>query len=318
MSRVLVLKDEVAKFAKYSEKPLSKGQVLIKQHLIGVNHEDIAILQKSKKEDKAQTFGFEGVGVIEDVIPSGIRKLAKGDRVCYFTNLPRASSEHVILPEHLVIKMYDEVDEGVGATIRKAMMAHTIIYQVYRMPQKSWIVVNGACGGVGHYLCQWAARLNLNVIALVGLEEKKAAASNFGCKYVLNWRTDNVVEEIMRITKGVGANCVVDCIGADFFDIGIRCLMYFGMYISTASLSGVITANSAQLQERSNFITSLNIWHYKSYDHFSILGGLEFFEAFNSYGIRPLIRKFSYKDTVKAIDTLAKGHNVGCNVVSLI
>ena len=60
-----------------------------------------------------------------------------------------------------------------------------------------------------------------------------------GCKHVINYKKENVVEKIMDITNGRGVPIVYDGVGKDTFNISIDCLSKRGMFVSFGNASGM-------------------------------------------------------------------------------
>lgn len=92
-------------------------------------------------------------------------------------------------------------------------MAHTLINRVFVASLVKRILIQSATSGVGHLLCQWAKYLNIEVIGTVGSDEKIDYARSIGCSYVLNYKTQDIVAEVAKITDYGGVGIVYDSVG---------------------------------------------------------------------------------------------------------
>ena len=73
-----------------------------------------------------------------------------------------------------------------------------------------WIYVAGAAGGVGHFAAQMARLSGLKVIGTAGKPASLDLLGTLGLELVVDYRTQDVVGEIMRITGGKGVDLVYD------------------------------------------------------------------------------------------------------------
>jgi NADPH2:quinone reductase len=64
-----------------------------------------------------------------------------------------------------------------------------------------FVLVHAAAGGTGQYIVQMAKNLGGIVIGTVGSEEKVEIAKNVGCDHVINYKTHDIEQEVLRITN---------------------------------------------------------------------------------------------------------------------
>ncbi|MHA1189932.1 MAG: zinc-binding dehydrogenase, partial [Alphaproteobacteria bacterium] len=95
-------------------------------------------------------------------------------------------------------------------------------------------------GGVGLIACQWARSEGIELIGTAGSDEKCALAKAHGAAHVINYRTQNFVEEVKALTDGGGVDVVMDGVGKDTFDGSLDCLKPLGMMISFGNASGPV------------------------------------------------------------------------------
>lgn len=90
------------------------------------------------------------------------------------------------------------------------------------------VLIHGGAGGVGHVAIQIAKLSGAAVIATVGSEENAKFASEMGADFVIQYRVQDFVEEVNRITEGKGADVVLDTVGSDVLRRSVDAVAYGG------------------------------------------------------------------------------------------
>ena len=72
------------------------------------------------------------------------------------------------------------------------------------------VLVTGGAGAVGHYAVQLAKWAGARVIATVSSPGKAAAASAAGADHTVNYRTEDVAAQVLKMTDGAGVDRIVD------------------------------------------------------------------------------------------------------------
>jgi NADPH:quinone reductase-like Zn-dependent oxidoreductase len=75
------------------------------------------------------------------------------------------------------------------------------------------VLVMGAAGGLGSCLVQVARSCGAHVIAGAGADERLQAALSLGAHVGINYRRDDLEQEVMRLTQGRGVDVVFENIG---------------------------------------------------------------------------------------------------------
>ena len=100
-----------------------------------------------------------------------------------------------------------------------------------------WILVMGATGGLGSCCVQAAKKMGAIVIAGAGADDRVDKAINyFGADFGINYREQNLVSEVKRLTEGRGVDIVADNIGDPD--------LWSGAMESLASMGRLVTAGS--------------------------------------------------------------------------
>ena len=73
--------------------------------------------------------------------------------------------------------------------------------------------VLGAAGGVGLAAIQLGKLMGAKVIAAAGSQTKMDVCSKQGADHVINYKSQNLVDEVNRITNGQRADVIYDPVG---------------------------------------------------------------------------------------------------------
>jgi NADPH:quinone reductase-like Zn-dependent oxidoreductase len=78
----------------------------------------------------------------------------------------------------------------------------------------------------------------LHVIVTCGSDEKCARALELGAQAAINYREQDFVEEVHRVTNRAGVSVIVDMIGGDYLARNLACLAEEGRHVSIAVQHG--------------------------------------------------------------------------------
>jgi NADPH:quinone reductase-like Zn-dependent oxidoreductase len=123
-----------------------------------------------------------------------------------------------------------------GAAVPLAMLTawHALVEQVGVRPGQS-VLVQAAGSGVGSAAIQIARLCGARVITTVGSDDKIDFARSLGAERVVNYRTQDFVEETKRWTGKRGVDVVVEHIGGETFEHSIQALTRLGTLITIGS-----------------------------------------------------------------------------------
>jgi NADPH2:quinone reductase len=296
-----------------------KDEVLIRHTAIGINHFDICFRNGAYKLGKTPAIlGLEACGIIE-AVGRGVKEYKVGERVAYATGPMGSYSERrVIKQQYLVTPPQGLTDEQVAGCLLKGMMAHTLLFRVYLAARAKKILIHCAAGGVGHFLCQWAKHLGLEIIGTVGSDAKVAIAKSFGCDHVINYKSKDFLNEVDVLTKGGGVGLVYDGVGKDTILKSIDCLWPMGMCVSYGESSGATPPiNINNLLLNSLYITRPTLALYKAKRIELILSANEVFNAILKGILKPNITTYKFDQIPQAHLDLESRKTVGSLVVKV-
>jgi putative PIG3 family NAD(P)H quinone oxidoreductase len=101
-----------------------------------------------------------------------------------------------------------------------------------------WVLVHGGTSGIGTMAIALGRLFGLKVIVTCGNDEKCARSLALGAEAAINYREQDFVEEVHRVTERVGVNVVIDMVGGDYLPRNLACLAKEGRHVSIAVQRG--------------------------------------------------------------------------------
>lgn len=112
------------------------------------------------------------------------------------------------------------------------------VFAIARLQPGETLLVQGGSSGIGVTAIQLAKALGSQVVVTAGSDEKCAACAALGADHAINYRTQDFVAEIKRLTGGHGADVVLDMVAGDYVGREIECLADDGRLAIIATQGG--------------------------------------------------------------------------------
>ena len=260
---------EVLEYVDYElESKILDSEVRINQTSIGLNYIDtyhrsgIYPLPTKLPVCPGLEASGEVIGIGENV--SGFMI---GDRVCYASVPMGAYCEVRDFPTSNLIKIPDSISNNTAASILlQGMTVEYLFERLYQIKKDEYILFHAAAGGVGLIACQWAKSVGCKMIGTVSTNEKAELAKANGCSFIINYKSENVVEKVKEITNNKGVPVVYDGVGKDTFNISLECLSLRGLMVSFGQSSGMIPQVDLHktFNPKSLYYTRPTLMHYNS------------------------------------------------------
>jgi NADPH2:quinone reductase len=207
---------EVLTFGELPTPDAAAGEVRIRLEASGVNPADTYRRAGSHHGPRFPCVipNSDGAGVI-DQIGAGVTRLKVGQRVWLFNGQRNGrafgtAAEYIALAEQLVTPLPDQLSFAQGATLGiPCMTAWCSVFADGPITGQT-VLVPGGAGAVGHYAVQLAKWGGARVIATVSSEAKAEQARLAGADLVVNYKTEDLVEQAMAFTDDRGVNRVID------------------------------------------------------------------------------------------------------------
>jgi NADPH:quinone reductase-like Zn-dependent oxidoreductase len=145
-------------------------------------------------------------------------------------------AELVKAPAANVLPLPDTIPFEAGAAVPLAMLTswHALVAQVEVRPGQT-VLVQAAGSGVGSAAIQIARLCGARVITTVGSDDKIQFARALGADHVVNYRTQDFVEETKKWTGKRGVDVVVEHIGGETLERSVYALTRLGKLVTIGS-----------------------------------------------------------------------------------
>lgn len=218
-----------------------KGGVRIAVQACGMNFPDSLIIQNKYQFKPPLPFspGGEVAGIV-DAIGEGVDANLLGQRVMAMT-LHGGLAEHVVVPADALLNCPETMpfETAAGFTMTYGTSMHALKQRAQLQP-KEVLLVLGAGGGVGIAAVEIGKQMGATVIAAASSDEKLAAAVKAGAQHTINYSTQDLREEIKRLTDGRGVDVVYDPAGGPMFEAALRSTAWGGRVLVVGFASGDI------------------------------------------------------------------------------
>lgn len=101
------------------------------------------------------------------------------------------------------------------------------------------LLIQGGSSGIGVTAIQLARAHGAQVIVTAGSDEKCAACLALGAHHAINYKTQDFVSEVLRMTDGRGADVVLDMVAGAYVSRELQCLAEDGRLVIIAVQGGV-------------------------------------------------------------------------------
>ena len=223
-------------------RPLPKpaeGEVLIRVAAAGVNRPDVLQRQGHylPPPGAPDLPGLEVAGTIVAIGPSSGGGLAVGDQVCALV-AGGGYAEYCAAPAPQCLP----IPRGLGMVAAAAIpetyfTVWTNVFERGGLQAGETLLVHGGSSGIGTTAIQLGAAFGARVITTVGNAEKAAACAVLGAS-AINYRDEDFVAAVQRLTDGAGVDVVLDMVGGDYTPKNIELLRTDGRLVQIAFLRG--------------------------------------------------------------------------------
>jgi acyl transferase domain-containing protein/NADPH:quinone reductase-like Zn-dependent oxidoreductase/acyl carrier protein/SAM-dependent methyltransferase len=211
------------------------GKVEIAVHAAGLNFRDVLWTMGMLPEEAVEegfsgpTIGMECAGEVVRLGP-GVTDFKVGDRVVAFASSCFAS--HVVTDVASTSRIPQEMEFAEAATIPTAFLtAYYALDHLADLQPGESILIHGAAGGVGLAAIQIAKLNGAKVFGTAGSNKKRKMLETLGVDHVLNSRSLEFADEIMRLTDGVGVDVVLNSLAGEAINRSLKCLRPFGRFL---------------------------------------------------------------------------------------
>ena len=232
------------------------GEVLVEVHCAGVNRPDC--LQRAgaypPPPGANPRLGLEVSGRIA-ALGAGVLRWQVGDEICAL--VPGGGyAEYCVAPAQWCLPIPPGVSlQDAGGLPETHFTVWNNLVDRGRLAQGEAVLVHGGTSGIGITAIQVARLFDATVIATAGSDDKVAFCRKIGAQHAVNYRTQDFVAEVERITAQRGVDVVLDIVGGDYLPRNLRCLALEGRLLLIAFLK----SSRAEIDFRAVMLRRLTI-----------------------------------------------------------
>ena len=267
----------------YRDPAAGPDEVVVRVKACALNQVDMLLLDGRfpPPEGLPHVNGCEVAGTVETT-GAAVKGLARGQRVIIFPGFACGSCEYCLrgertvcvrygylgahkdggyaelvkAPAHNMLPLPDAIGFDAGAALPLAFLTswHALVAKAELKPGQT-VLVQAAGSGVGSAAIQIARLMGARVITTVGADDKIEFAKALGAERVVNYRTQDFVEEAKQWTNKRGVDVVVEHIGGETLEKSIYALTRLGTLVTIGSHD----THSARLDLRHVYSKNLKI-----------------------------------------------------------
>ncbi|HMS27212.1 MAG TPA: NAD(P)H-quinone oxidoreductase [Burkholderiaceae bacterium] len=219
------------------------GEVLIRVHASGVNRPDV--LQRAghypAPAGASDIPGLEIAGIIEggDLAALAVAGMQVGDSVCALV-AGGGYSEFCVAPVAQCLPIPKGLNFIEAASLPETFFTvWSNVFERARLQDGETFLVHGGTSGIGVTAIQMAKSFGSVVIATAGSDEKCAACLALGADHAINYKTQDFVAEVNKITHDKGVDVILDMVAGNYVAREMTCLADDGRLVIIAVQGGV-------------------------------------------------------------------------------
>jgi NADPH2:quinone reductase len=222
-----------------AEPKVDAGEIVIKVHSVSVNRTLDCVVRAGNYPVTLQMPHVLGVDPAGEVVEvgSGVTKFKVLDRVAVISIIPCLNckqcvkgqeanclaskhiglhrwggyAEYVAVPERNAFKIPDNLSFAEGTVItRHFPMAFNLLASKTTVKPGETVLVMGVSGALGSCCVQVAKMFGARVIAAAGSDQRVELGKSYGADHGINYRTQNLADEVMKLTDGDGVYIVCE------------------------------------------------------------------------------------------------------------
>jgi NADPH2:quinone reductase len=202
--------------------------ILIRVEAVSIEGGDTLNRFRGPLMTKPHVVGYQAAGEVIEV-GSEVTRFKVGDKVCT-TGAFGSHAELRAVPAMTAWKVPAGLDVREAAVIPVTFgTADDCLFEFGRMKKGDIVLVQAGASGVGVAAIQLAARAGASmVLATASSDERLEKLKAIGLTHGINYRTHDVVQEVMRLTAKKGCDVIVDSVGGSTLQSSILSLAYRG------------------------------------------------------------------------------------------
>ena len=228
-----------------TERPIpqpSSTEVLIKVCASGINRPDI--MQRKglypPPPGASDIPGLEIAGIVTKV-GNNSSNIKEGDKVCALVT-GGGYAEYCLAQAELCLPIPNDFDFIQAAAIPETYFTvWSNIFDRAQLKQNEILLTHDGSSGIGTTAIQLAKAFGARVFITAGTADKCKFCTKLGADLAINYKEQDFVTEINRMTKEQGVDVILHMIGGDYFPRNLKCMGFDARLIQIAIQHGAKT-----------------------------------------------------------------------------
>ena len=311
-----------------SELPTPRAEendVLIKVDACGLNPVDAKIALWKSMAPKMDNNWVGGLDVSGHIVQVGrnVTKWTEGDRILCHGDMFRPSggfAEYSVQNSEILIPHPKLTSDIAAATPCAGWTAWRALNDKLKANAQDSILITGGSGGVGGFAIQIASHFNIEKIITTCSSVNHPYVKLLGATHLIDYKTENVIERVLEITKGQGVSLGLDTVGPDNDIFVANSLRFEGEMVELVDTVRPINYQDAFMKGLSFHQLSLGAGHRNGAEAKSTLVAAgQAFSSLLEKGIVkvPALRTITLDEVALSLSDMLKQRTVGKVVLKM-
>jgi putative PIG3 family NAD(P)H quinone oxidoreductase len=215
------------------------GEVLIRVAAAGVNRPDV-LQRRGLYPPPPGAPSIPGLEVAGEIVVcgAGVQPELAGQLVCALV-AGGGYAEYCVAPAGQCLMVPEALSMIEAAAMPETLFTvWTNMFERAFAKEGEWVLVHGGTSGIGTMAIALAGLFGLKMIVTCGSDAKCRRAEALGALHAINYREQDFVAEVKRLTDGGGVDIVLDMVGGDYLPRNLDCLAEEGRHVSIAVQRG--------------------------------------------------------------------------------
>jgi NADPH2:quinone reductase len=231
---------EVVKLREVARPVPTREALLVKVHATALNRADLLQRQGEYHVPEGQSHipGVEVAGTVE-AWGEDVKGFTRGQRV-YGVVEGGGLAEYCLLDQGMANPVPTGFDFAeAAATAESCLTANETLFTLGQLQRGQSVLIHAAASSIGTTMVQMARHVGATPFCTVGTQRKVEALRALGADEVFNYREQDFVHEVLRLTRGEGVPLVMDFIGGAWLERNLAVLGHEGCLVMVGLLDGM-------------------------------------------------------------------------------
>jgi len=249
--------------------------ILVRIHAAGINPVDYKLRKAGGfyPNRLPLILGCDGAGVVE-ALGNDVTRFKVGDEV-YFCNGGMGGDEQGNYAELTMIHQDFAAFKPRSLSMEEAasvplvwLTAWESLVDRCNIKAGQKVLIHAGAGGVGYIAVQIAKNIGTEVITTISSPKKSEFAKSLGAHYCINYKEQDFVKEVMKLTNNSGVDIVFDTVGKETFPASFGATKIYGHVVTLSEdLCNKEAVNLAKLRNLTvSYELMLTPMHFKMHE----------------------------------------------------